>query len=735
MSSVRTALQTRILESIDAVQPPERYKIVVLDGKTERIVQSACKELDIMERNVTLLENMEKPRQAYPSLEAVYILTPCMDSLNRLIDDYPAQGQPKYKAAHVLFSGPLGDRLFSRLRQSGVSSYIQTLKELYIDFMAIESRVFSLESPQSIYTLFSPARKHELDLSISTIAKQLVSVIATFGDFPAIRYFQPPETEDGQRVQSLKIATSLQGELESYVRASPEMAGRQQGQGTVLILDRSIDVTAALVHEFTYQAMANDLLPIEDGCKYTYEVDDEAGGSKESVTATIDENDRVYMDIRHMHIVETTSTLTSRLNKFIAEHESMRGDKDKVATLNSIKDQLASLPEYQDLKAKYSTHIHMARECMRIFEKYKINELGLVEQQLATGETVEGHLPKQILSEMLPFLDDPAVSSMDKIRLLMLYTICRGGLRPQDRQLLYQFANISEGNAEAIWNLSHFGVKVERHPSGTKTKKKGFLPRKKTPEEEQLYDLSRYVTKLKRVVEEQINGTLDPQLYPYTTDDAHLAEAAMEGGGTAARSLRKTNNTTWDSAKKKSNVKGARLYVFVAGGVTYSELRAMYELCEQYGRDVIIGSTHIMTPRQFVLDLRQLGRGAGRPIKPLITPYTPAPVASPTPSGGAVAVGGSQKAGGGSRPPPPTSAGSSSSLKSTASATTTSSGQVLPNGMRTIQKDASGRFVAPSPTPPSSSSSAGQMHYGGSAGYAQQPPPPEKKKGKMFGFI
>ncbi len=30
-----------------------------------------------------------------------------------------------------------------------------------------------------------------------------------------------------------------------------------------------MDVMAPLIHEFTYQAMANDLLPIEDGSKYT----------------------------------------------------------------------------------------------------------------------------------------------------------------------------------------------------------------------------------------------------------------------------------------------------------------------------------------------------------------------------------------------------------------------------------------------------------------------------------
>jgi syntaxin-binding protein 1 len=39
---------------------------------------------------------------------------------------------------------------------------------------------------------------------------------------------------------------------------------------TLVITDRSMDMVAPFVHEFTYQAMANDLLPIEDGAKYTF---------------------------------------------------------------------------------------------------------------------------------------------------------------------------------------------------------------------------------------------------------------------------------------------------------------------------------------------------------------------------------------------------------------------------------------------------------------------------------
>ncbi|KAF9116316.1 vacuolar sorting protein VPS33/slp1 [Mortierella sp. AM989] len=686
MASIVTVLHDRIMDSIDSIQPPERYKIVVFDAKTNKIVLSTCKMFDIMDRNVTLVEMLESNRQAYTSLEAVYLLTPCMESVLRLMDDYPSDSPTgKYKAAHIFFTAPLEDRLFDRLTKSSVSKYIKTLKEIYINFTAIESRM-------------------ELSSELDSIAKQLVSVIATFGDYPSIRYFRPPETLEGKRTQSMKLAMLLQSELEAYMRSNPENAGRQQGQGTVLLLDRSIDVTAAIVHEFTYQAMANDLLPIEDGTKYTYDIEN-ASGEMEPTSVVIDESDQVFMEIRHTHIVETVGILTSNLNKFVAENEALRGDKDKVASLRNMKDQLANLPQYQDTKAKYSTHIHIAKECMKNFENLKINELGLVEQQLATGETVDGHLPKQVLSEMVPFLDDPQVTTIDKIRLLMLYMICRDGLRAADREMLFEHTKISEGNAEAIRNLGLLGINVERGGSTPRTKKTPFYAKKKLEDEEQPYDLSRYITKAKKIVEEHLNGTLDASLYPYTTE-------APKDTFESTKSLRKTPQPTWE---KKPNVKGSRLIVFIAGGVTYSEIRDMYELCHTMGRDIFIGSTHIITPKEFVHSLRDLVRGPARPTLPIIPPYK-------APANSSQRPGPSSQSSSRSAPAPPSSG----------RAPITPDYRAGPNsggGMRTIQKDASGRFVAPpSPhgVPPPRSANLPPPSQG---------EPVEKKKGRMFGFM
>ncbi|KAG0279736.1 vacuolar sorting protein VPS33/slp1 [Linnemannia gamsii] len=697
MTSIVQALHDRIIGSIDSIQPPERYKIVVLDAKTNKIVLSACKMFDIMDRNVTLVEMLESKRQAYTSLEAVYLLTPCMESVQRLMDDYPNDSPTgKYKAAHILFTAPLEDRLFDRLTKSPVSKYIKTLRELFMDFTAIESRVFSLESPSSFYTLYSPAKKMELAAEMDSIAKQ-----------------------------SMKLAGLLQSELESYVRSNQDMAGRQQGQGTILILDRSIDITAAIVHEFTYQAMANDLLPIEDGTKYTYDIEN-GDGATEAVSVVIDESDQVFTDIRHAHIVETASTLTSKFNQFVAENEALRGDKDKVASLRNMKDQLANLPQFQDMKAKYSTHIHIAKECMRIFEESKINELGLVEQQLATGETVEGHLPKQVLAEMIPFLDDPDVSGMDKARLLMLYMICRGGLKNEDREELLGLARMSSDNVEAIRNLGLLGVNTERGGSAPRSKKKPFYPRKKAEDEEQPFDLSRYITKAKKIVEEHINGTLDATLYPYTT------EAPVQDSADATRSLRKTAQPAWE--KKRPNVKGSRLMIFIAGGVTYSEIRAMYELCHSMGRDIVIGSTHIITPRQFIFSLKDLARGPLRPIAPVIPPYqAPVHAQQQRPGPGGPRSGGPGPGGPGNnmmppqgRGPPPQQQGQHRPM------TPGNSGGPPPGGMRTIQKDASGRFVAP---PSSHGPPRSPAHPQHPPPQHHAPPPEEKKKNKMFGFI
>ena len=53
------------------------------------------------------------------------------------------------------------------------------------------------------------------------------------------------------------------------VQGSPDIqAPSARPKAVLFVVDRSMDPTAPLLHEFWYQAMVNDLLPIEEGTRY-----------------------------------------------------------------------------------------------------------------------------------------------------------------------------------------------------------------------------------------------------------------------------------------------------------------------------------------------------------------------------------------------------------------------------------------------------------------------------------
>jgi syntaxin-binding protein 1 len=51
---------------------------------------------------------------------------------------------------------------------------------------------------------------------------------------------------------------------------------------------------------------------------------------------------------------------------------------------------------------------------------------------------------------------------------------------------------------------------------------------------------------------------------------------------------------------------GKRIYVFIIGGVTRSELRVAHKLTKKLKRQVVLGSTSVDDPHQFITKLKLL---------------------------------------------------------------------------------------------------------------------------------
>mmetsp|Transcript_7310 Transcript_7310/g.19895 ORF Transcript_7310/g.19895 Transcript_7310/m.19895 type:complete len:85 (+) Transcript_7310:122-376(+) len=58
--------------------------------------------------------------------------------------------------------------------------------------------------------------------------------------------------------------------------------------------------------------------------------------------------------------------------------------------------------------------------------------------------------------------------------------------------------------------------------------------------------------------------------------------------------------------KEADAMLGPKLVVFVVGGLAYSELKCAYELTKAHQREVVMGSTSMLTPYQFITALNNM---------------------------------------------------------------------------------------------------------------------------------
>ena len=177
----------------------------------------------------------------------------------------------------------------------------------------------------------------------------------------------------------------MQEELDLYAKFHQDFPSLESGKrprGTLYIVDRSMDLVAPLVHEFTYQAMAHDLLPIKEGDKVTFRtMINEGQQDQEEKDVPISEKDKLWLENRHRHMKDVIEKLMSDFQRFIKDNPNFTKQADGGGnSLNAIKDMLAGLPQFQEMKEAYALHLGMAQESMNRFQKCKLGELSAVEQ-------------------------------------------------------------------------------------------------------------------------------------------------------------------------------------------------------------------------------------------------------------------------------------------------------------------------------------------------------------------
>eukprot|EP01117_Protostelium_nocturnum_P003438 TRINITY_DN1446_c0_g1_i1.p1 TRINITY_DN1446_c0_g1~~TRINITY_DN1446_c0_g1_i1.p1 ORF type:complete len:630 (-),score=247.36 TRINITY_DN1446_c0_g1_i1:73-1929(-) len=605
--SLREQTKKRLLDDmIRSVKPANGLKILLLDAGSTKIISAACRMFDIIEEGVTLVEPIQIKRQPLPKLEAIYFLTPIEESIQGLIEDFSDAKHPQYAAAHLFFTRALPDNLFEKLKASPALPFIKGLKEINLDYVGAESLGFHLDMNQSFYNLFSPESKDSAN-DQHVIAEKIATLCASLNEYPIVRY-QAAKNEGSSLTTSL--ARLVQEKLDRLARSSNDFKNSMNlsNRSTLLILDRSVDPMAPLLHEFTYQAMIYDLLnPKDDNFTWKAKTNNASEVEKK---APLSEMDPLWTTLRHMHIAETMTWLIGSFNDFVKENKATKlTSGKKIENLREMSEAMKAMPMYKEMLEKYSLHINMSERCMNEFNLHHLSEVANLEQDMSTGEDSEGKPAKNVISGMPKLLIDPDLTIDDKLRLLMLYIISMEGIKDSDRKRLIDLAHITAEDQGSIANLRYLGVTLMKGTKAKKTQKVKKDKKSKERTDAPPFELSRYVPVLKTLGQDMLENSLNTTEYPYLKEGA---QEKSNNNADAAVSYRSSAQPKWADKNKRKSEKpastGSRVIMFVAGGVTFSELRAGYELSDKFNREVIVGGTSLLTPLEFVSGLKSLKR-------------------------------------------------------------------------------------------------------------------------------
>ncbi len=598
---------------------PLGYYILVVDPESVKVLSSICKMYDLVSYNVSTIEQLMLDRKRFPNADAIYLMSPCKASVERLLKDFSDPAHPQYNYVHLCLLGPLSQDLFALLGSSpGLVPRIKTLKELNINFLIKESEIFHFGyTPNlSIYSAKESATW------ISGCADKLMTVCCTFLENPYIQYY-------GDSPLCKQLATTLHHKLgELMKRAGPENKPHDP-RGTVIVVDRAYDLNSPVMHDYCYEVILHDLLQITkegaidpENLTRPWSLEDQKEEKKEGAAKKkfmfIGEADPLWKQYRYMHIAEMFKKLSADVKEFVRTNNKMRNIGDDSADLDKLQEVMVAMPNYKEILDSYQCHIKIATECSKQYKEKNYIELIKLEQQIATGVEADGTDldTKKVATAIGRLLTDyKDISEEDLLRVYLMYLANYDVPKREAESLAKSFKD--EKNKDVFlskivwlgyrWPGSDMKKPQRRSP---KIKHDEFEMARQKSEESKMAEIM-FMPRVAKIAMEASKKTLSTDEFPFVGEvpEEYGKKKVPKSIGTSIKRGKPAVSIFSEERGSEDLWQQPRIILFVIGGLSHQETSALFKLQQSkyINCPLTVGSDCIITPKDYLDSLKRIG--------------------------------------------------------------------------------------------------------------------------------
>ncbi|KAJ8447617.1 hypothetical protein Cgig2_031671 [Carnegiea gigantea] len=591
------------------------WKVLIMDRFTVKIMSYACKMADITEAGVSLVEDIYKRRQPLPTIDAIYFMQPTKENVTMFMSDMAGKS-PIYKKAFVFFSSPISRELVAHVKKDAkVLPRIVALSEMNLEYFAIDSQGFVTDNERTLEELFGDhENQQKVKACLHVMATRIATVFASMRELPFVRYcaaksLDPMTVTTYRDLLPTKLAAYVWDNLTKYKTTIPNFPQTETCE--LLVVDRSVDQIAPVIHEWTYDALCHDLLNLE-GNKYVHEVPSETGGPPEKKEVFLGEHDPIWLELRHLHFTDANEKLNEMWSNLLSMNKAAqfyrsRNRGDLSPSELQLQKIVQDLPQFVEQRDKFSLHEKIANKINQIIAEQRLKDVAQLEQDLLFGdvgtkevinflrtheveylETVVNMTSSILACNRHPTLMETLVQDVsreNKLRLLMVYASVHPEQFEGGKGLkLMQLAKLSSHDMKAVKNMR---LLAAAPPSETKESSIGFGGFALNFDEKKRHGVrkqrsgeeKRFCPMIEELVEKLSKGELSKDEYPCMNEPpptAHTA-AAQYSENPVAHSMRSIRTPTWarprnsdDSVLRHAKM-GRRIFVFIVGGATRSE--------------------------------------------------------------------------------------------------------------------------------------------------------------------